>query len=371
MAMKYFLSAALSAMLAYSSFSQVMPLTLEPDGGNRKASISEQVGIMKMVINYNRPGVKGREGKIWNTPVAHYGFVDLGHGTSHASPWRAGANENTTMSFSHPVKIEGKDLPAGTYGFFIALGESESILIFSKINNSWGSFYYDSTQDALRVTVKNKTLDRSVEWLKYEFMDEKDEGVTIAMSWEKRMIPFNVEIDRKKLQMEAFVNDFRTTRPYYDFIDAANWCIQNNYGLDQALEWMDRAIYFRVMGEKNFRSLSTKANVLMKMNRVDEAKKVMQEALPLGTMVDVHFYGRQLLNMKETDEAFKVFKSNYDKYPDQYTTNVGMGRAYSAKGDYKKALGYMEAALAQAPDEGSKTNLQGMITKLKDGQNIN
>ena len=109
----------------------------------------------------------------------------------------------------------------------------------------------------------------------------------------------------------------------------------------------------------------------MKMNRVDEAKKVMQEALPLGTMVDVHFYGRQLLNMKETDEAFKVFKSNYDKYPDQYTTNVGMGRAYSAKGDYKKALGYMEAALAQAPDEGSKTNLQGMITKLKDGQNIN
>lgn len=371
MAMKHFLLAAVSMILFHSSFSQIMPLTLEPDGGNRKASVSEQVGIVKIAINYNRPGVKGREGKIWNTTVAHYGFVDLGHGTSHAAPWRAGANENTTMSFSHPVKIEGKDLPAGTYGFFIALGENESTLIFSKISTSWGSFYYDSSQDALRVNVRNKSLDQSVEWLKYEFVEEKEDGVTIAMSWEKRMIPFNIQVDRKALQLAAFVNDFRTTRPYYDFIDAANWCIQNNYGLDQALQWMDRAIYFRIMGEKNFRTLSTKANVLMKMNRVDEAKKVMEEALPLGTLIDVHFYARQLLTMNQVDEAFKVFKSNYDKYPNQYTTNVGMGRAYSAKGDYKKALSYIEAALPQAPDDGSKTNLQAMIARLKEGQNIN
>src|SRR6185503_16029909 len=106
--MKYFLSVALLITQVFSSFSQVMPLTLEPDGGNRKASVSEQVGIVKIDINYNRPGVKGREGKIWNTQVAHYGFVDLGHRTSNAAPWRAGANENTTMSFSHPVKVEGK-----------------------------------------------------------------------------------------------------------------------------------------------------------------------------------------------------------------------------------------------------------------------
>src|SRR5690349_18871166 len=137
-------------LFASSAYSQIMPLTTEPDGGNKKASVSEQIGIVKISISYSRPGVKGREGHIWNTPVAHYGFVDLGHGTSTAAPWRAGANENTTMSFSHPVKIEGRDLPAGTYGFFISLGETESTLIFSKISNSWGSFYYDPTEDALR-----------------------------------------------------------------------------------------------------------------------------------------------------------------------------------------------------------------------------
>jgi hypothetical protein len=369
--MKYLLAVTLLLSLVCSSFCQVKPLTLEPDGGNKKASVSEQVGIVQIAINYSRPGVKGREGKIYNTGVAHYGFVDLGHGTSYAAPWRAGANENTTMSFSHPVKIEGKDLPAGTYGFFIALEEQQSTLIFSKINSSWGSFYYDSTQDALRVTVKNQSLDKSVEWLKYEFVDQTDSGVVIAMSWEKRSIPFKVEVDRKALQLAAFINDFRTTRPYYDFIYAAQWCIQNDYGLEQALQWMDRAIYFRVMGEKNFRSLSTKANVLMKMNRVDEAKKVMEEAIPMGTVTDVHFYARQLQGMKQLDEAVKVFKANYDKYPNQYITNIGMGRAYSAKGDYKKALTYMEAALKQAPDEGSKNNVQAMIAKLKEGKDVN
>jgi tetratricopeptide (TPR) repeat protein len=358
-------------MIASSAFAQVPPITIEPYGGNKRASVSEQIGIVKIEINYNRPGVKGREGKIWNTSVAHYGFIDQGHGTSYSAPWRAGANENTTMSFSHPVKVEGHDLPAGKYGFFIALSENESTLIFSKVNNSWGSFYYDETQDALRVTVKNQSLDKSIEWLKYEFTDQTDSTSTIAMTWEKRKIPFNVSVERKKLQIDAFKSDFRITRPYYDFISAADWCVNNNYALDQALGWMDRAIYFRVMGEKNFRSLSAKAAVLTKMSRTDEAKKVMDEAVPLGSMLDVHYYGRGLLNQNQAKDALSVFKSNYDKYPEEFTTNVGMARAYSALAEYNKALTYMKKALPKAPDEMNKTRVNEMIAKLEKGTDIN
>jgi len=369
--MKKGLSTLLLLFVIAFATAQVMPLTAEPDGGNKKASVSEQIGIVKIAINYSRPGVKGREGQIWGTNVAHYGFVDQGHGTSYAAPWRAGANENTTMSFSHPVKIEGKDLPAGTYGFFIALGADESTLIFNKISTSWGSFYYDETQDALRVTVKNQTLDKSVEWLKYEFLDQTPNSAVIAMSWEKRMIPFTVTIEREALQIAAFKNDFRTTRPYYDYIQAAQWCLANNVELEQALAWIDRGTYFRIMGEKNFRTLSTRAAVLRALHRDDEAKKTMTEALPMGTITDVHFYGRQLLLQKDVDEAFKVFKLNYDKSPKEYTTNVGMGRAYSAKGDYKKALTHMKVALAAAPDDGAKRNVDAMIKKLENNQDIN
>ncbi len=360
-----------SFLLATTSFSQIMPLTAEPDGDNKKASVSEQIGIVKIVINYSRPGVRGREGKLWNTPVAHYGFADQGHGTSYSTPWRAGANENTTMSFSKPVKIEGRDLPAGTYGFFIALGETESTLIFSSKNNSWGSFYYDSAQDALRVKVRNETLDKSVEWLRYDFTDQTRNAAVIAMSWEKRRIPFKVEADIQKLQIASFKDELQTTRSFYDFLQAANYCIENNIELEQALAWMDRAIYFRVMGVENFQTLSTKAVILTKLNRLEEAKKIMDEALPLGNVNDVHFYGRSLINAKQPQEAMKVFKANYDKFPNVYTTNVGMGRAYSALGDYKKALKYMKAALEQAPDEGSKSNVGTMIKKLEENKDVN
>lgn len=370
--MKHYLRIALFIFIAATSVhAQVHPLTAEPDGGNKKASVSEQIGIVQISISFSRPGVKGREGKIWNTTVAHYGFVDLGHGTSTEAPWRAGANENTTMSFSHPVKIEGKHLQAGTYGFFISLGEEESTLIFSKISNSWGSFYYDPAEDALRVTVKNQLLDKSVEWLKYEFINQTNNSATIAMLWEKLLISFKVEADVQALQIAAFKSDFKTTRPSTDYIQAANYCLENNIELEQALAWMDRAIYFRIMGEKNFRTLSTKAAVLFKLNRVDEAKKIMDEAIPMGTVVDVHQYARTLLNAKDTEEAFKVYKANYTKNPNEFTTNVGMGRGYCAKGDYKKALTYMKVALPKASNNFYKNAVEIMIISLEEGKDIN
>ena len=357
--------------ISIQGIAQIQPLTTAPDGGNKKASVAEQIGIVKIAINYSRPGVKGREGKIWNTPVAHYGFVDQGHGTSYSTPWRAGANENTTMSFSHPVRIEGKDLPAGTYGFSIANGEQESTLIFSNASTSWGSFYYDPSFDALRVTVKNQSLDKRVEWLKYDFADQTDSSAVIALSWENRRIPFRVDADIKKLQMASFRREFMTTRDYEDFIQAAMYCVNNNIELEQALAWMDRAISFRIMGRANYRTLSTKATVLMKMNRNEEAKKVMEEALPMASMIEVHFYGRTLLGMKQNTEAMKVFKMNYDKYPKEYTTNVGLSRGYSATGDYKKALGHVKTALAVAPDEGSKARLESWVKMLEEGKDIN
>src|SRR5215510_631620 len=92
-------------------------LTTPPDGGNKKAMVGERIGITDVTIHYDRPGVKGREGKIWGQLV-YTGFTDLGFGTSKAAPWRAGANENTTIEFSTDVKIEGQSLPAGKYGFF-------------------------------------------------------------------------------------------------------------------------------------------------------------------------------------------------------------------------------------------------------------
>ncbi|MBK5273223.1 MAG: DUF2911 domain-containing protein, partial [Bacteroidia bacterium] len=123
------------------SFAQI-PLTVSPSGGNKKASVMERIGLTDVTIHYDRPAVKGREGKIWGQLVP-VGFTDPGFGSSKLAPWRAGSNENTTFEFTNDVKIEGQSLPAGKYGFFVAYEPNECTLIFSKNSTSWGHFFYD------------------------------------------------------------------------------------------------------------------------------------------------------------------------------------------------------------------------------------
>src|SRR5687768_17499642 len=118
------------ALLLPALASSQITLTQLPSGGNKKAFVGEQVGLTRVTVHYDRPAVKGREGRIWGQLVP-VGFVDQGFGNSKAAPWRAGSNENTTIEFSRDVKIEGQPLKSGTYGFFIAYDSLECTLIFS------------------------------------------------------------------------------------------------------------------------------------------------------------------------------------------------------------------------------------------------
>ena len=369
--MKKYFVAATGSLLYLSCLAQI-PLTVLPSGGNKKASISEQIGLTKVTISYDRPGVKGREGKIWGE-VVHPGFINQGFGSSTAAPWRAGANENTVIEFSTDVKIEGKALPAGSYGFFVAYSPEASTLIFSKNHTSWGSYYYDEKEDALRVTVKPVALPASVEWLRYEFMNQSENAATIALQWEKLMLPFKVEVDYITAQLQSFRNELRTEKGFIweSWNQAANWCLQRNVNLEQALVWADTATSTTFGGANIFTPWVTKSRLLEKMNRTAEAAALIKQALPLAGMNELHGYARQLLQAGKNKEALEAFKANYQKYPDQFTTLVGLTRGHSANGDYKNALKYATKALPLAPDALNKTSVEGMIAKLKEGKDVN
>ncbi len=361
----------LTVALTLTSFAQI-PLTVSPSGGNKKAVVGERIGLTDVSIHYDRPGVKGREGKIWGTLVP-VGFTDPGFGSSKAAPWRAGANENTTFEFSTDVKIEGQTLKAGKYGFFIAYDPTESTLIFSNNSTSWGHFYYNDKEDVLRVKVKPQALDRSVEWLKYEFMNETENTAIIALQWEKLSIPFKIEVDYLKDQVESFRRELRTEKGFMweSWDQAAQWCVQHNTNLEQALVWADTATSTTFGGEKSFQAWSTKAQILQKMGRNAEAAKAMESGLPFGSMGQVHQYARQLLGLKLSKMAFDVFKMNYEKYPTQFTTLVGMMRGSAAIGDIPNATKYGQLALPLAPDQQNRNNVETMLQKLKDGKDIN
>lgn len=352
-------------------FAQAQTLTV-PAGGSNKATVSEQIGITQITINYGRPGVKGREGKVWGQLVP-YGFTDLGFGHHKPSPWRAGANENTTIEFSTDVKIEGKDLKAGKYGLHIAVNENESIVIFSKNNTSWGSFFYEESEDALRVNIKNERTEQSVEWLRFDFLNQTNNSAVIALSWEKMRFPFKVEVDVHKTVLEGFRRDLRTTPGFswQSWNQAANYCLQNNVNLEEGLQWAENAVSLQFIGDANFQTLSTKAQFLAKLGKTADSEATMKKALEKGNVNQLHQYGRQLLNQKKAAEALAVFKLNATKHNNAWPANVGLARGYSATGDYKSALKFAKLALAEAPDDLNKKNLEGMIKTLESGKDVN
>jgi Protein of unknown function (DUF2911) len=350
----------------------IAQLTTTPSGGNKKAWVGEQIGLTNVEIHYDRPGVKGREGKIWGELV-HTGFKDQGFGSSKAAPWRAGANENTTIQFSTGVKIEGKELPAGTYGLFIAFDSNESTVIFSKNSLSWGSYYYDEKEDALRVKVKPTATDKSVEWLQYEFLDQTENSATVNLVWEKLKIPFKVEVDLIKTQLETFRNELRNRKGFVwqTWDHAAQWAVQNNTNLEEALRWSDSATSPIFGGSAHFQPFGTRAQLLQKMGRTSEADAVMKTALPIANIQELHQHGRQLLAQKKNKEALEVFKMNATKNPNQFTTLIGLVRGYSANGEYKTALKFAKQALPLAPNAQNKTNVESMIGKLEKGEDVN
>lgn len=343
-----------------------------PDGGvNPKRMVGTRVGVTDIEINWNAPGVKGREGKIWGTPVAYYGFTVLGFGSDMESPWRAGANESTTISFSTDVKINGKPLRAGTYGFFIALYADSCTLIFNKNTKGWGSYFYDKSLDVLRVgTRQQKDLKESVERLEYAFAKETDRSIEIALQWEKWRIPFVVEVDLVNTALTSIRTELSGALGFDppSLQAAAAWCLTNETNYQEALGWINRATDPNLGAVKSFNALSTKAGLLSKLNQQAEADKIMTAALDAATPIEMHQYGRRLLNEKKVTEAMAVFERNYKQNKGAWPTNVGMMRGYSAMGNLKKALEHAKLALPQAPDDLNKRSLEQAVKTLESGK---
>lgn len=370
-----FLKVSLALLFTFLGINQVFSqLTTPPNGGNSKAVVAEFIGLTEVKVLYNRPGVKGREGKIFGTSIAHYGFVDQQFGFSKAAPWRAGANENTIFSVSNDVKIEGQKLPAGKYGLFMALSENETTVIFSKNSDSWGSFYYNPQEDVLRVTVKQLKDQPLIERLKFEFTDQTEASAVLSLLWEKWKIPMKIEVDLVNDQLNTFREEIRSDKGFTHlaFVQAANYCLQKNVNLEEGLFWADKAISESYIGTSNFTTLSLKAKFLEKLGKTDEATALIQKAIPLATVMELHNYGKELLQAKKVTEALTIFKLNDSKNPNDYVAKVGMTRGLSAMGNYKEALKYAKAALALLPENSvEKAKLEDLVTKLSQGKDIN
>ncbi len=343
----------LIGVIAIAQIGFAQSFTLDLPLQSQGAQISQRVGITDITISYHRPLVNDR--KVWGGLVP-YGQV-----------WRAGANMNTTITFSDPVQIEGKPLEKGTYGLHMIPNADEWTVIFSKNSTSWGSFTYDQKEDALRVNVKPKAADMH-NALTYDFDDLTKDSAVVELEWEKVAVPFKVSVDVHDVVQASLKNQLRNLSQYtwMSWDNAANYLLAEKVDLDDALAYANKSIE----NEDRYENEMSKSQVLTALNRKDEAAVAQKKALGMANPLQLHQYARQLLGEKHNEEAYAIFVENAKKHPDQWYVHTGLARMYSAQAKFDDAAKEMKLSMAAAPAD-QKTYLDGLEKRLEAKQDIN
>ncbi len=331
--------------------------------GSQMASVMQRVGTTDITITYSRPAVNDRE--IWGKLVP-YGMNNLGFGTSKAAPWRAGANENTTITFTHDAKIEGKSITAGTYGLHINVKDADNAtLILSKDTDAWGSYFYDPANDALRVDVKLKDVTHT-ELLTYEFNDVNKNSTTAELAWGKKAIPFKIDMDVTDIVLEDIRGQFKGETGFtrQNWEQAASFSMNNGGDLDEALGWVNTALEGQFFSEKTVNGLAIKAQILQKKGDMEGYGKTMDEAATMANANQINRMGYAMITAKDYDRAVKYFSMNVENDPKNANWYDSLGEAYKAKGDNKKAIKHFKKALALNPAANIKANSEKNLKEL-------
>jgi predicted negative regulator of RcsB-dependent stress response len=313
------------------------------------ATTLQTVGISDITVAYHRPAVNGRP--IWGKLVP-YGEV-----------WRAGANENTLITFSTDVKIGGKPLRAGTYGLHMLPTAKDWTIIFSTATQSWGSFTYDPKEDALRATVTPRPTQTSEERLLYKFDDVTDNKATLVLAWEKLAVPVVIEVDTPKLVMANARLQLRGTTGFaaQNFDRAANYWVKNGGPLDEALKLTDHSIG---QGE-TYRNLTIRATIVEKQGNAKAAADLRAKAQQVASEGELNQAAYQLLGDHKTDEAIKLLQLNAEHHPASANAQDSLGEALAQKGDKAGAIAAYTKAATLAKDPKDKKRIEASLAKLK------
>lgn len=329
------------------NFAALAQTELKKPEASQAAKVSQRIGLTDIEINYHSPLIKNRT--VWGDLVP-YGKV-----------WRAGANENTSISFSTDVKIGGKQLLAGTYGLHMIPEKDEWTIIFSKNYYSWGSFFYSESEDALRIKVKPLSSEMQ-DWLGYYFINPTASAVTFELRWEKLRVPVLVEVDVPETVFQSMQKELVHINGFFwqGYNQAAAYCISNNIHLDMAEKWIEKSIAI----QKNFTNLTTKSKLKALQNNQAEAEKLSKEAMELADEAQLNSYGYQLLSQNKNAEAINIFSINVKRYPSSWNVYDSLAEAYELGGNKKSALSNYKIALSKAP-EAQKSRLNETIKKLE------
>jgi hypothetical protein len=220
---------------------------LEFPAASPLCTLHQRVGLTDIEISYSRPSTKGRD--------IFGGMVPFD------KVWRTGANGATKLVFSTAVKLNGTEIPAGTYALMTIPGKDQWTVIINRGAEQWGSYKYDEAADVAKFQVAPVKLERIVETFTIEFDQLTDTTATLKLLWDKVEIPIKLEvdyIDQLASRVEATMISDEPAKPYFQ---AALFYLNHNKDLQKALTWIDAAIAER----DAFFIVHVKAKILAKL----------------------------------------------------------------------------------------------------------
>ncbi len=230
--------------------------------------IHQKVGVTDVKIEYSRPAKRGRTL-----------FVDV---EEFGKIWRTGANASTKISFSDDVKFGGKEVAAGEYALYTIPGETEwTVMLYEDLSLGGNVGNYDESKEAARVQVQSEEFPVEVENFTIHIGNLTNDGATLALMWGKHYVPVELSVNTDAKVMadieQAMKNPMAGVANNY--AQAANYYFQNDKDLNKALEWMNEAVE---INPNAFWNIQTKARILAKMEKYDEAVEAAQKSLEVA-----------------------------------------------------------------------------------------
>lgn len=233
-----FISTVLTAQL---KIPQVSPAT----------KINQTVGLTNVEITYSRPSAKGR--------------TVFGELVPYGKNWRTGANENTVISFSENVIIEGKELVKGKYALYTLPKADKWDVIFYKDYSNWGlPEFWSEDNVVLRVTIASESLLRHVETFTLAFSNLNTDSATLELVWEKTFVPIKINFSTQTSVIKA-IEDVLDGPSAEDYFTSSQYYYQVNNDLNKALIWINRAIELKKTIEIPFWYYRLKGLILYKL----------------------------------------------------------------------------------------------------------
>lgn len=250
-----------------------------------KSKLEQKVGLTDVTVEYSRPGVKGRTI-----------FGDL---VPYGKIWRTGANENTKVSFSTDVIINGKTLKKGTYALYTKPNASSWEILFYTDANNWGTpKKWDNSKVALSTTVKVMPMPMNMETFMIVIDDITNSSAMLGMLWEKSYVGVKFEVPTAKL-VDASIQKVMNGPSAADYYNAAVYYNGNNGDISKAKIWIDKAVEL-TNSKPKFWYIHQQALIYKKAGDKRGAKKAAKRSLELAKKAKYDTYIKKNQDLLKT-----------------------------------------------------------------------